>query len=109
MSTVDMLEDLGHEVVEAISGAQALEILRSDGAFDLMITDFAMPRMNGAELAEAALTLHPDLPILVATGYAELPSGERLGLPRLGKPYSQNQLAAEINRLIGPRRHKPNR
>ncbi|WAJ28257.1 PAS domain-containing sensor histidine kinase [Antarcticirhabdus aurantiaca] len=100
MSTLDMLEDLGHEVVEANSGPQALEILRSDGPFDLMITDFSMPRMNGAELAEAALALCPGMPILLATGYAELPSGARLELPRLGKPYSQDQLAAEIRKLL---------
>ncbi|WAJ27812.1 PAS domain-containing protein [Antarcticirhabdus aurantiaca] len=100
MSTLDMLEDLGHEVVEANSGPQALEILRSDGPFDLMITDFAMPRMNGAELAEAALALYPGMPILIATGYAELPSGGRLGLPRLAKPYTQDQLDAEIRKLL---------
>ena len=100
MSTVDMLEDLGHEVTEAQSGAQALQLLQSDRPFDLMITDFAMPRMNGAELVEAARALRPDLPILLATGYAELPAGERLGLPRLGKPYGQSQLASEIARLL---------
>jgi PAS domain S-box-containing protein len=101
MSTVDMLEDLGHEVVEANSGADALEILRGGGAFDLMITDFSMPRMNGVELAEAARAIMPDLPILLATGYAELPAGRQLGLPRLGKPYNQDQLAAEVRKLLG--------
>ncbi|WP_019997167.1 PAS domain-containing hybrid sensor histidine kinase/response regulator [Aureimonas ureilytica] len=100
MSTLDMLQDLGHETVEANSGQEALDILRSGAVFDLMITDFAMPRMNGGELAEAALALRPDLPILLATGYAELPPGMRLDLPRLGKPYSQSQLANEINRLL---------
>ncbi|ALN74520.1 PAS domain-containing sensor histidine kinase [Aureimonas sp. AU20] len=100
MSTTDMLEDLGHEVVEAQSGAQALQLLGQGSPFDLMITDFSMPRMNGAELAEAALALRPGLPILLATGYAELPAGERLGLPRLGKPYSQSQLADEIQKLL---------
>ncbi|MFT3725764.1 MAG: ATP-binding protein [Hyphomonadaceae bacterium] len=101
MSTVDMLEDLGHHVIEANSGASALEALQSNGGVDLMITDFAMPGMNGAQLAEAARKLKPGLPILLATGYAELPKGESIDLPRLGKPYSQRELAREIDRLLG--------
>lgn len=100
MSTVDMLEDLGHSVVEANSGRQALGVLESGDAFDLMITDFSMPGMNGAELARQALAMRPDLRILIATGYAELPAGTELNIPRLGKPYSQVQLATEIARII---------
>jgi PAS domain S-box-containing protein len=100
MSTVDMLEDLGHEVIEANSGASALEALKENGGVDLMITDFSMPGMNGAQLAEAAHKLRPDMPILLATGYAEIPKGSNLDLPRLGKPYSQAQLAREISRLL---------
>jgi two-component SAPR family response regulator len=65
-----------------------------------MITDFSMPGMNGAQLAEAAHKLRPDMPILLATGYAEIPKGSNLDLPRLGKPYSQAQLAREISRLL---------
>ena len=102
MSTVDMLEDLGHHVIEANSGASALEALQSNGGVDLMITDFAMPGMNGAQLAAAARKLKPDLPIILATGYAELPKGESIDLPRLGKPYSQRELAREIDRLNNP-------
>jgi hypothetical protein len=54
------------------------------------------------QLAKAARQLRPGLPILLATGYAELPSGETLSLPRLGKPYQQSQLAAEIANLLAP-------
>jgi len=100
MSAVDMLEDLGHEVVEASSGMQALEHLQSGAPFDLLITDFSMPRMNGAQLAEAARAIRPNLPILLATGFAEVPAGEQLGLPRLGKPYTQNQLASAVQNLL---------
>nr|WP_269456053.1 hybrid sensor histidine kinase/response regulator [Rhizobium quercicola] len=100
MSTVDMLEDLGHSVVEANSGRQALGVLEGGDAFDLMITDFSMPGMNGAELARQALALRPDLRILIATGYAELPAGTELNIPRLGKPYSQDQLATEIAKIV---------
>lgn len=99
MSTVDMLEDLGHRVIEANSGARALEILDAD-AVDLMITDYAMPKMTGAELASRARAMQPNLPILLATGYAELPQGTELDLPRLAKPYQQHDLQAEIAKLI---------
>ena len=96
MSTVDMLEDLGHEVLEANSGKRALEILRDVERVDLMITDYSMPKMNGMELATTARELRPDLPILLATGYAELPSGPAIDLPRIDKPYHQERLAAGI-------------
>jgi signal transduction histidine kinase/CheY-like chemotaxis protein len=100
MSTVDMLQDLGHEVVGAQSGAQALEVLQKNGKFDLLITDFSMPNMTGVQLAKAARELRPELPILLATGYAELPPGSDLDLPRIGKPYLQEQLAAEISKAM---------
>jgi PAS domain S-box-containing protein len=107
MSTVDMLEDLGHEVIEANSGASALEALKANNGVDLMITDFSMPGMNGAQLAEAAHKLRPDMPILLATGYAEIPKGSNVDLPRLGKPYSQAQLAREIGRLLANGHDRP--
>nr|WP_209987851.1 response regulator [Azospirillum picis] len=101
MSTVDMLADLGHTVVEANSGSEALEILRSGQPVDLLLTDYAMPGMTGAELARAARAMLPDLPVLLATGYADLPDGAGADLPRLAKPYTQTQLATATARLLG--------
>lgn len=100
MSTVDMLEDLGHDVIQANSGDLALQILRDGRPVDLLVTDYSMPRMNGAQLAAAAREIRPELPILLATGYAELPAGSALGLPRIGKPYQQDQLAAGIVKAL---------
>jgi PAS domain S-box-containing protein len=100
MSTADMLEDLGHTVIEANSGKQALEILEDGQAVDLMVTDLAMPGMNGVELTALARRARPGLPVLLATGYAELPSVKGSGLPRLTKPYEQADLKAQINRLL---------
>lgn len=99
MSSADMLSDLGHEVVEAHSGKEALAHLGDGAGFDLMITDYSMPGMTGAELAIAARERFPDLPILMASGYADLPSGVELDVARLAKPYSQEQLANEISKL----------
>ena len=100
MSTVDMLEDFGFKVIEARSGTDALEIVKNDKAIDLLITDYSMPRMNGAQLARAVKEVRPELPILLATGYAELPPHSELDLPRIGKPYRQEQLEAEISKLF---------
>ena len=95
-----MLEDLGHEVVEANSGAQALELISSGQHFDLVITDYSMPGMTGAQLAQAARDIHPGLPMVLATGYADLPAGTDIDLPRLAKPYDQAQLAKEIAKAM---------
>ncbi|MBB3965889.1 CheY-like chemotaxis protein [Rhizobium metallidurans] len=99
MSSADMLADLGHEVVEAHSGQEALGLMRDTKRFDLMITDYSMPGMTGGELAKIARDLIPDLPILIASGYAELPPDIDHDVARLGKPYTQDQLAIEIGRL----------
>lgn len=100
MSTLDLIEDLGYSVFEANSGSGALDILRSGAPVDLIVTDYAMPGMTGVELAGAARELRPDLPVLLATGYAELPSGATTDLPRLAKPFRQDQLATEIAKAL---------
>ncbi|MGO6664436.1 hybrid sensor histidine kinase/response regulator [Rhizobium ruizarguesonis] len=99
MNTTLMLEDLGHTVFEAMGGPEALGILRKQQV-DLVICDHAMPRMTGAQLAEAIRSEWPDMPIILATGYAEIPEGAGIvDLPRLGKPFSQAQLAEAISRI----------
>ena len=100
MSTVDMLEDLGHTVIRANSGKRALEMLETEPAVDVLMTDHAMPGMTGVELAEIARRKWPNLRVLLATGYADLPNHQKTDLPRLSKPYHQAQLQAEINRLL---------
>jgi len=101
LSTASLLEDLGHTVIRASSGADALAVLSDAQAIDLMITDYAMPGMTGLQLAEEARRLRPGLPILLATGYADLPASSDLDLPRLSKPYQQRQLAEQIAHLLG--------
>ncbi|MGE0666594.1 MAG: ATP-binding protein [Sphingomonadales bacterium] len=103
MSTAGMLEDLGHKVIEANSGRQALEILETGETVDVMVTDLAMPGMNGVELTRLARKTRPGLPVLLATGYAELPSVTGSGLPRLSKPYEQADLKAHVDRLLDGR------
>jgi CheY-like chemotaxis protein len=99
-STTAMLEDVGHVVLEAPSAARALELLRHGAEVDIVLTDHAMPGMTGSELARQIRQSWPILPIILATGYAELPNGEDPGLPRLSKPYSQEELVAQIAKVI---------
>ena len=103
MSTVDMLEDLGHTVIEANSGAKALEILQRNGPIDLILTDYAMPGMTGLELAHAIQASWPALPVVLATGYAELPTGSApIGLTRLFKPFRPADLAEVMAEILEP-------
>lgn len=96
MNTVVLLEDLGHAAVPASSGKEALEALRCDGPFDLVITDHAMPQMTGAQLLETIKREWPGLPAILATGYAELPGVIDPGVTRLAKPFWQGDLARVI-------------
>ena len=99
--TVAMLEDLGHSVCEAAGAEEALETLRAERQIDLVITDHAMPGMTGTELAIHIRRDWPELPIVIATGYAELPAEAELDLPRLLKPYRQQELAELVARMVG--------
>lgn len=99
-STTALLEDLGYHTTQADSGNRALEILRDTSTVDLLVTDYLMPRMNGAELAKAARAFRADLPILLVTGYAELSAAVDVDLPRLEKPYQQHELQAAVSRLL---------
>ncbi|MBS0249582.1 MAG: PAS domain S-box protein [Proteobacteria bacterium] len=98
LGTIAMLEDLGHQVTGARSGAEALEELSRD-EFDIVITDQAMPKMTGLMLAGEIRTTHPKLPIIVATGYAELPDADP-SISLLGKPFLQSDLSAAIHAAL---------
>ena len=96
--TAEMLREIGHQVHEAPGGAKALTMLGDGLEIDAVVSDYMMPRMNGAEFAERLEARHPDLPVLIITGY----SGDLdLHLPQLAKPFRQADLAAALNRLIG--------
>ena len=108
MNTVATLEDLGHTVFEAYSAKEALEILRREDSVDLIVADHAMPKMTGTELAKVVRSEWPDIPVLLATGYADRVPGDDIGLPKLTKPFMERDLRAAIERMNPPRR-KPER
>jgi len=99
-NTLAMLEDLGHVALEARSGPEALDILEKNPV-DLVITDQAMPQMSGMQLIAAIKARWPHLPVILATGYAELPAGAAQGMPKLAKPFSEADLASTITKLFG--------
>ena len=103
--TSAMIEDLGHTPIEAHSGAEALAKLASGAAVDIVITDHAMPAMTGLQLARSIQETHPGIPIILATGYAELPvDPASLGILRLAKPCTQYEIALAIQSALGTRR-----
>jgi PAS domain S-box-containing protein len=95
-----MLEDFGHTVIEANSGATALDVIRNTSHVDLVITDQAMPQMTGMQLAAAIKVDWPNLPILLMSGYAELPSKTPFEVPKLAKPFSLDDLEDAVVRTM---------
>jgi PAS domain S-box-containing protein len=100
MNTVALLEDLGHEVLEAGSGEMAAELLHHHPDIDLLITDQAMPRMTGMQLADLAIDLRSDLPIILASGYADVPPGAPRRIVKLGKPFTQAMLEDAVLKAV---------
>ncbi len=100
MNTVLMLDDLGHSAMGAASADEALVILEQGQLPDVVVSDQAMPRMTGDELAREIGKRYPQLTIILASGYAELPKGAALALPRLAKPFSQAELNEALASVI---------
>jgi CheY-like chemotaxis protein len=112
MLTREMLLELGHDVIDASSGAAALEFLHGGEAFDLLLADFAMPVMNGSQLAAEAARLRPDLPVLLMTGFVDsvaLKSWLDLGRRALRKPFGASELAEALFLATATRNASPAR
>jgi signal transduction histidine kinase len=96
-----MIEELGFEVEAAASGDSALALLQVR-AFELIVSDLAMPGMNGIEFAQRAREIAPQTPVLFASGYADVRTfGEELSEETvLKKPYRVAELAARIDAAL---------
>lgn len=92
-----VLTDMGHESLEAHSGKVALELLETGRHVDVIITDYAMPGMTGIQFAERVKARWPTLPVILASGYAELPEDSDTDIIRLPKPYGRADLIQAIN------------
>lgn len=99
----EVLSDAGFNVMEASHGGEALKILESGKRIDLVLSDVKMPIMNGYQLAEAGLTLQPELKFLLMTGYSQEPLPpllSRAGIEVLRKPFEFGQLAKIVRQVL---------
>jgi CheY-like chemotaxis protein len=102
-TTAALLRDLGHDIVAAASGAEALSILEAPSKkFDILLSDYAMPQMSGTDLVTKARSLQPGLPALLITGYADAGEiGERpTDVAILTKPFSLADLATSLFKAV---------
>jgi PAS domain S-box-containing protein len=102
-STIEMLTDLGHTVIEARSGAEAIDALNGGAEPDVVITDYLMPGLNGIQLATELKQMRPNLPILIATGYAQLAGDALPDLPLIAKPFRQSELGTFLMQVVSRR------
>jgi len=103
-TTAALLEDLGHFVTQAGDGPEMLELLKkTPDRFDLIISDYAMPRLSGADVVHQAREIRPEMPAILITGYAD--SGSIARRPDdvhvLAKPFSTDQMCAAITSAAG--------
>jgi len=95
--TASMLEHFGYHVTAAASGAAALDMLEAGAAFDLHLFDFAMPGMNGVELARQVEARRPGVPTVFITGYADTKALDQIGArPVVLKPFRPDALAETL-------------
>jgi len=104
-ATHDMLRELGYRVITAVDGASALRLVSERPEIRLLFTDVGLPGgMNGRQLADAARTTRPELPVLFTTGYARnaIVHHGRLdpGIHLLSKPFTYAELADKLSRLL---------
>ncbi|HEY0524738.1 MAG TPA: PAS domain-containing protein, partial [Stellaceae bacterium] len=99
------LRQFGHGVIERETGWAAVELVAAGEPIDLLVVDFAMPSISGAEVARRVRAIRPDLPILLVTGYAEADAGELPpGIVMLKKPFRIAELADAVGRALAPMR-----
>lgn len=101
---VAMIEELGYEVLQAASGAEAMTIIEARPDINLLLSDVVMSGMNGPELVARALKLRPDLKVLFASGYAGGTLDQANGLPRvielINKPFTRSELTDKVRRAV---------
>jgi CheY-like chemotaxis protein len=106
LSTTSLLADIGHSVVEAGSGRDALAVLAARHV-DFVITDYRMPGMSGVALAREVRRRWPSIPVVIYTGFADVSEQERGGFPFISKPASAGEFAHVIAQLTGRRGDRP--
>ena len=103
--STQLLQDLGYETTWAASGSEALRILSEANGFEVVFSDVVMPGMTGVELGEEIRRRHPDLPVVLTSGYSHVLAEEgRHGFELLHKPYAVEELSRVLSRIMSTRR-----
>jgi PAS domain S-box-containing protein len=100
------LEVLGYDTIPAVDGVEGVRIFRERlNEIDLVLLDFAMPKMNGVEAFEELIRIKPDVKVILSSGYTEDVVIRRFPGPKpagfLNKPYKLEAMKAELDRLLG--------
>ena len=104
LTLVDLIEELGHTAVEAMTAAQAMSLFRTRTDIDLLVTDIGLPDLSGEALAEQCRSIRPTLPVIFATGHSAPGAAEATAAApttRLPKPFQMDELQAAIERVVG--------
>jgi CheY-like chemotaxis protein len=103
-----MLNRLGYKVTMHTNSQEALECFRANPeAFDLLLTDVTMPGITGDRLAQEVLTIRPDIPVLLCTGFSEnidKRKAEQIGIKGfLMKPVGKSDMARTVRQILDNR------
>jgi PAS domain S-box-containing protein len=101
-NTAALLEDLGHRVRLAVSGKDALDQLARDPNVDMIVTDYLMPQMTGAQLCRRIQSMAPEIPILIVSGFAEMDASDGGRFSLLPKPFNREALELALASLQQP-------
>jgi CheY-like chemotaxis protein len=100
----NFLASMACEVIDCASGEEALRVMASDQAIDLLLSDILLgPGLRGTELADAARALRPKLPVLLMTGYSGELLDEAHGREVVRKPFARAELEQAIARVLSAR------
>ncbi len=99
-----ILKRLGYKVTSQTDSVKALEVFRSSpDEFDLVITDYTMPKLTGLDFAREVLRIRPDIPLLLCTGFSEKLTPDSLKAPGMGllmKPYNMRQISEAVRKIL---------
>ncbi len=105
--TSSILREIGYVVMEVGSGGAALDLLSRDASVDLVMLDFAMPGMNGVDVAREVHSKFPTLPVLFVTGYADNSALEEIGAARIiKKPFVGDELVTKVQDAVSKSEHR---
>ncbi len=100
MGSISLLKRLGHVVVPAAHAEQALRLIESEPAFDVLFTDIGLPGMRGDALAARVRQSHPDMPVVFATGYNDSPELDGR-VAYVAKPFGRAEVERALAAVLG--------